>query len=84
LFIAPPRIKRVQSPEFLQNPYDVNEREEERLTNFEDDYEDLIFQAGELIRLKFLYSGSPKPNILLFHNGELVQDSRVITEVKLQ
>lgn len=54
---APPRIRRVQNPEFLQNPYDINEREEERLNTFlVDDYEDLIFQAGELVRLKFIYS----------------------------
>lgn len=55
---APPRIRRVQNPEFLQNPYDVNEREEERLNAFVgDDYEDLIFQAGDGVRLKFLISG---------------------------
>lgn len=54
---APPRVKRVQSPEFLENPYDLNDKEEERLNLIEDDYEDLIFQSGELMRLKFLYSG---------------------------
>jgi hypothetical protein len=50
-------------------------------TFLEDEYDDLIFQAGELVRLKFVYSGSPKPEISIYHNGELVKSSRVVTEV---
>lgn len=36
---------------------------------------------GELVRLKFLFSGSPLPELTIFHNGEQVTDSRVVTEV---
>lgn len=86
-FPAPPRIKRVLNPEFLQSPYDITEREEEQLTDFGSGTgpEDLIFQAGELVRLKYAFSGSPKPDAIVFLNGEVVEEpDRVIVEVALR
>lgn len=38
----------------------------------------MIFQSGELARFKFLYSGSPSPNVCVYHEGDLVDGEEVV------
>jgi len=76
--LAPPHIRRVQHVDLLrlQNPYELTEQElrliEEKTNKEGESEEDLIFQAGEQARLKFMYSGAPKPNVCVYHEADLV------------
>lgn len=77
---APPHIHRVLRSELikLENPYELN-KDEERLVRRQDKHDDeMIFQSGELARFKFLYSGSPSPNVCVYHEGDLVDGEEVV------